>query len=157
METFEQVYRRYAEQVYRFVYHRVGRRDVAEDITSETFLKLHENWAAIDVQQLPNWLFTVARNAIAGHWRRNAVEQRYLAELTEPMTSELPGTPGWLFEHPALKPAHRVCLVLRYVHGMDREEISKRTGLSDNQVKSCLQYAREILRKQLAGDRHERE
>jgi RNA polymerase sigma-70 factor (ECF subfamily) len=150
METFEEVYQKYVEQVFRFVYQRVGRRDAAEDITSETFLKLHQNWERIDVSQLPGWLFTVARNAASGYWRRQAVEQRYLEEHAAPAPAPAADL-GWLFEHAALKPSHRVCLVLRYVHGMDRAEIAKQTGLTENQVKSCLQYARELLRKELAG------
>lgn len=151
METFEEVYQQYVQQVYRFAYQRVGRRDVAEDITSETFLKLHQNWAAIDISQLPNWLFTVARNAASGYWRRYAVEQRYLAKLDEPVSTEHESPPGWLFENPALKPVHRLCLIYRYVHDLDRSEIARRTGLTENQVKSCLQYARELLRQQLGG------
>lgn len=151
METFEEVYQQYVQQIYRFAYQRVGRRDVAEDITSETFLKLHQNWAEIDLKQLPNWLFTVARNAAAGYWRRYALEKRYLAELDEQASAEPEGPPGWLFENPALKPFHRLCLIYRYVHDLDRAEIALRTGLTENQVKSCLQYARELLRKQLGG------
>mgnify|MGYP005842140763 CR=1 FL=1 len=155
METFEEVYQRYVEQVFRFVYQRVGRRDTAEDITSETFLKLHENWDRIDQDQLPGWLFTVARNAAAGYWRRQAVEQRYLAEAGVPVSSEVQGPPGWLFENEALKPVHRVCLILRYVRDMDRSEIARHTGLTENQVKSCLQYARELLRRQIQGEADE--
>ncbi|MCU0247126.1 MAG: sigma-70 family RNA polymerase sigma factor [Bryobacter sp.] len=139
------------QQVYRFAYQRVGRRDVAEDITSETFLKLHQNWAAIDLTQLPNWLFTVARNAASAYWRRYAVEQKYLAELDGPVSAGHEGSAGWLFENPALKPVHRLCLMYRYVHDLDRAEIARRTGLTENQVKSCLQYALELLRKQLRG------
>lgn len=155
METFEEVYQRYVEQVFRFVYQRVGRRDVAEDITSETFLKLHQNWDRIDQAQLPGWLFTVARNAASSYWRRQALEQRYLAESRTPAAAEWQSPPGWLFENEALKPVHRVCLILRYVHGMDRSEIARHTGLTGNQVKSCLQYARELLRKQIKGDADE--
>lgn len=155
METFEEVYQQYVEPVFRFVYQRVGRRDVAEDITSETFLKLHQNWPRIDRKQLPGWLFTVARNAAAMYWRHQSVERRYLAEAGPPAASELQGPPGWLFENPALKPVHRVCLILRYVHDMDRSEIARHTGLTENQVKSCLQYARELLKRRIRGEADE--
>ena len=50
----------------------------------------------------------------------------------------------------ALKPIHRACLILRYVHGMERSEIATRLGLSETQVKGLLQYARELVRKSLA-------
>jgi RNA polymerase sigma-70 factor (ECF subfamily) len=151
METFEEVYNRYVEQIFRFVLQRVGRHDVAEDITSETFLKLHKNWEHIDQSQLPNWLFTVARNDMYGYWRHKAVEKRFLEPVREESLAPAHESAGWLFDSKMLKPVHRVCLVLRYVHDMDRDEIARRTGLSENQVKSYLQYARELLRKQLGA------
>jgi RNA polymerase sigma-70 factor (ECF subfamily) len=49
----------------------------------------------------------------------------------------------------ALKPVHRACLILRYVHGMDRSEIATRLGLRENQVKGHLQYALTLLRREL--------
>jgi len=151
MDSYEEVYHRYLEQIFRFALQRTGRRDVAEDIASEVFLKLHQNWEQIDQSQLPNWLFTVARNAASGYWRRREVELRYLEQADEPIQREAGPLGSWLFDSPELKPVHRVCLILRYVHDMDRPEICRQTGLSDNQVKSCLQYARELLRKRLEG------
>ena len=53
----------------------------------------------------------------------------------------------------ALKPVHRVCLILRYVHGMERGEIARETGLSETQVKGHLQYGRRLLRQQLGASR----
>jgi len=50
-----------------------------------------------------------------------------------------------------LKPIHRVCLVLRYQHGLTREEIGRRLGLTDTQVRGHLQYALTLLRKNLVA------
>ena len=157
MEPFEKIYKLYVDQVFRFVLQRVGRRDAAEDITSEVFLKLYQHWEQIDQSQLPAWLFTVARNDAAGYWRHRAVEQRYVERTTleEQKAGGEPSTASWLFESKMLKPIHRICLVLRYIHDMDRADICKQTGLSDNQVKSCLQYARTLLRRQILGEASE--
>ena len=50
-----------------------------------------------------------------------------------------PSVEVWLREATGLKPVHRACLILRYVHGMTRAEIAARLGLTDNQVKGHLQ------------------
>jgi RNA polymerase sigma-70 factor (ECF subfamily) len=55
----------------------------------------------------------------------------------------------WLRESKSLKPVHRACLILRYVHGMNRDEIARRLGLTETQVKGHLQYARTLLRREL--------
>ncbi|HTK30269.1 MAG TPA: sigma-70 family RNA polymerase sigma factor [Vicinamibacterales bacterium] len=147
MDEFEALYRSHVDAVYRFALKAVGRRDLAEDLTAEAFLALYRNRAGIDTSLLPGWLLTVVRNRARDHWRRQAVEQRYLQSLDPPVSVEAPPLERWILESPELKPVHRACLMLRYVHGMTRAEISTRTGLSDNQVKGHLQYALELLRR----------
>lgn len=150
METFEALYRQHVDAVFRFAMRAVGRRDVAEEITSDAFIALFRNLDRIDAAQLPAWLFTVVKNRAVDHWRRQSLEQRYLAkhqavqspDSVEPIES-------WLFRHKALKPVHRICLVLRYVHNLSRAEIAQRTGLSEIQIKGHLRYARHILRREL--------
>ncbi len=143
--SFEEIYARHADAVFRFAFRLVGRRDVAEDITSEAFLELVEHRDRVDVSRLPGWLFTVARNRAMDYWRRRALETRFAAGLEEPIQPE-PAFEPKLFEHKALRPVHRACLLLRYVHGMTLSEISQQTGLSETQIKGYLQYARQLLR-----------
>jgi RNA polymerase sigma-70 factor (ECF subfamily) len=69
-----------------------------------------------------------------------------------PVTSPPHASDSGLFESKALKPVHRICLVLRYAHEMTVTEIADRLGLSEVQVKGHLQYARVLLRKQLSAE-----
>jgi RNA polymerase sigma-70 factor, ECF subfamily len=146
MGSFEEIYRQHVQSVFRFAMRCVSRRDLAEDLTSEAFLALYRNIDRIDESQLPGWLLTVVRNRARDHWRRQIVEQRYL-ETLEPPIADPPPLERWILEGPGLKPVHRTCLMLRYVHGMTRAEIASKTGLSETQVKGHLQYALELLRK----------
>jgi RNA polymerase sigma-70 factor (ECF subfamily) len=66
MATFEELYRQHAQSVFRFALSIVGKRDLAEDLTSEAFLALHRNLEGIDQSQLPGWLLTVVRNRARG-------------------------------------------------------------------------------------------
>ena len=149
MGDFDDLYAKYAAAVFRYSVKCVGQRDVAEDITSEVFLTLHQNLSAINVGQLPAWLFAVAKNRAVDYWRRAEVEQRYLQTLPPAVTVWEPSLELWLRETKALKPVHRACLVLRYIHGMDRAEIARQLGLSENQVKGHLQYGLTLLRREL--------
>jgi len=146
MAAFEDLYREHAQSVFRFAMRCVSRREVAEDLTSAAFLALYRNLDQIDQSLLPGWLLTVVRNRARDHWRRQAVEQRYLETLDPPVT-EPPPLERWILESPGLKPVHRTCVMLRYVQGMTRSEIASRLGLSETQVKGHLQYALELLRK----------
>ena len=150
MEGFELVYRQYRDVVLRFAMRCVGRREIAEEITADAFLRLHQNWTSIDTEMLPSWLLTVVKNRAADYWRRAQLEKRYVAE-ERPQERSQSAEPLWgLFEHRALRPVHRICLTLRYIHEMTVSEIGAYLGLTEFQVKGHLQYARGLLRKQLS-------
>jgi RNA polymerase sigma-70 factor (ECF subfamily) len=143
----EELYRLHVKSVFRFALHCVGKRELAEDLTSEAFLALQRNLVAIDVSLLPGWLLTVVRNRARDYWRRQSVERRYAESQPEVPPVEAPGLEPWLLQSKDLKPVHRTCLMLRYVHGMTRSDIARQTGLTATQVKGHLQYGLELLRK----------
>ena len=148
MATFEELYRQHVQAVFRFALSVAGRRETAEDLTSEAFLALHRNLDGIDQSQLPGWLLTVVRNRARDGWRRQMVERRYAEQqLAVPPLPEAPPLERWILECRDLKPVHRTCLMLRYVYGMSRTEIAEETGLGEMQVKGHLQYALTLLRK----------
>jgi RNA polymerase sigma-70 factor (ECF subfamily) len=146
MDGFEDIYRQHFGAVFRFALRCVGKRELAEDLTSEAFLALYQNWDKIDRGQLPGWLITVVKNRAVDHWRRSFREELYADPPAEAVTEFDSQFGSLLLNNRALKPTHRVCLILRYVHGMSREEIARKLGMTDNQVKGALQYALELLR-----------
>ena len=150
METFESVYRKHRDAVLRFATRCIGRRDIAEELTAEAFLELHRHWAKIDTERLPSWLFTVVKNRASNQLRRLGLEREYLAMAPSESQQPALNPESSLFAHPALKPVHRICLILRYVHEMSLDEIAGRTSLSAIQVKGHLQYAKTVLRKRLS-------
>ena len=148
----EKVYRDYVGPVFRYVLSLTRNRLLAEDVTGDVFLALLRHRESLEDSRLPAWLFTVAKNRVLDYWRRKAMEQKYSDKSWNENQEEysVPALNSSLLQHKALKPIHRVCLTLRYVHGMTRSEIGQTTGLSDTQVKGHLQYALKILRKELA-------
>ena len=147
MNGFEDLYREHVQAVYRFAMSVSGRKETAEDLTSEAFLALYRNLDSIDQSRLPGWLLTVVRNRARDIWRHQEVEQRYAEQFVRPVVLETPELERWLFENADLKPIHRTCITLRYVHGMARAEIAETMGLTETQVKGHLQYSLSLLRK----------
>ena len=69
-DAFGDLYELYLEEVYRYVFYRVGSEADAEDLTEQVFLNAWEN--------LPNflqsvhfkaWLYRIARNTVIDHYR----------------------------------------------------------------------------------------
>jgi RNA polymerase sigma-70 factor (ECF subfamily) len=148
MGTFEELYRTHVQAVFRFAMSIVGNRETAEDLTSEAFIALHRNLASIDQALLPGWLLTVVRNRARDLWRRKAVEERVKEDLAvSHVAAAEPALERWILESADLRPIHRACLMLRYVHEMTRAEIATKLGLTETQVKGHLQYGLTLLRK----------
>jgi RNA polymerase sigma-70 factor (ECF subfamily) len=70
-KDFNQLYNSYLDPIYRFIYFRVGgNSDIAEDLTSEVFMKALEHLDKLDNERSPGaWLYTVARNRLKNHYR----------------------------------------------------------------------------------------
>ena len=69
--AYGELYQRYVEKIYRYIYFKVGGRDETEDLTSQTFLKA---WDAIGDYEWRNhpfgaWLFRIAHNLVVDYHR----------------------------------------------------------------------------------------
>jgi RNA polymerase sigma-70 factor (TIGR02952 family) len=150
-EAFGVLYDRYVDLVYRFVYYRVGTHAVAEDLTSETFLRALRRMSLFTWQgkDFGAWLVTIARNLVLDHFKSG----RYRLEICTP---DLLETDRWeegpegavldAFTHRALfsavrelGPEQRECLVLRFLHGLSVAETAAVMGKNTGAVKA-LQY-----------------
>jgi RNA polymerase sigma-70 factor (ECF subfamily) len=140
----EQVYAEYLDPIYRFLYARVGNREDAEDLTSQVFLKAFRQ---LDVgraeRSIASWLYTVARNVLADHWRD---QYRYgpIAELNENLADRT-DTPRLADDEEkvqqvneilALLPArYRGVLELRFLRGYSIDETAQALGITPGNVK----------------------
>jgi RNA polymerase sigma-70 factor (ECF subfamily) len=68
--SFGLLYDHFKEKIYKFIFFRVGHKELAEDILSDTFVKA---WGKIkDVntpQALTGWIYQVARNNVIDYYR----------------------------------------------------------------------------------------
>jgi RNA polymerase sigma-70 factor, ECF subfamily len=74
-EMFARLYDAYVERIYRYVYFRVADEEVAEDITSQVFLKVWEKLHTYQAGQSPfmAWLYRIAHNAVIDYYRTRKV------------------------------------------------------------------------------------
>ncbi|UCG25168.1 MAG: sigma-70 family RNA polymerase sigma factor [Chloroflexota bacterium] len=70
--AFGDLYERYLDAIYHYVFYRVGGREEAEDLTEAIFLRV---WQALDKnppREAPFrlWLYRIAHNVIVDHYRK---------------------------------------------------------------------------------------
>lgn len=134
----------------RHVARRVREPADVDDVLQEVFLKLHGHRAGLrEPGRLAAWLFRVADNAIADHYRGRkpwsalpddlvapAAEADSTAELAiclAPMIAALPET-------------YREALQLSEIEGLTQKAVAERLGLTLSGAKSRVQRGREHLR-----------
>jgi len=72
-EAFGELYEIYFQRIYNYIIHRTANVDLAEDLTSQTFMKVLENISRFEWRGLPfqAWLYRIASNVIMTHYRKN--------------------------------------------------------------------------------------
>lgn len=140
-------------QLRGYVAARVSDRSVVDDIVQEIFLKAHVSLHTVKSPgSIAGWLFRIAANTIADHYRSQkswgelpedlaapAPERNYIAELANclrPLIAQLPEK-------------YQVALVLSELEGVPQKEVADRLGLSLSGAKSRIQRGREQLRRRL--------
>lgn len=84
MTEIEEIYKRYFKDVYLFVYSLSKNQHIAEDITSETFLKALYSLDSFEGKSdIKVWLFQIAKNGYYSYLRKN----KYI-ESTEEFSKE---------------------------------------------------------------------
>ncbi len=83
---FNQVYETHRQGLHAFLFGRSGSPEVALDLLQEVFLRAWRNLHTLQAMppaQHRYWLFTVARNLLADHYRRQATRSAGEAELQQ--------------------------------------------------------------------------
>ena len=165
--------RRYERPVFSLVFRMVRDRELAEDLTQETFVKALNAIESYRPEfKFSSWIFKIANNAAIDHLRRRELDTLSLdgsphAETPEAMEATALQI-GNRLESPLeavearelggaieeaigrLRPEYRSCILLRHVEGRPYEEIAEILNLPLGTVKTYIHRARNELRQTLA-------
>ncbi len=163
-DAFGRLYDRYVDLVYRYVYYRVGGQPLAEDLTSETFLRALRRIANFTWQgkDFGAWLVTIARNLIADHFKSGRFRLEVVTADMLDSDQGLDGPEGRVVEslvHAALLKAVRQlgseqqeCVVLRFLQGLSVAETALIMGKNEGAIKALQYRAVRALAKLLPPD-----
>jgi RNA polymerase sigma-70 factor, ECF subfamily len=156
---FADLYELHFERIYTFVARRVNDRDKAEDVTSEVFHKALANLKTYEWRGLPfaAWLFRIAANAVADHFKRGSRDAGNAQDASEPAAGpeqEAIENRARLFRLVAKLPAEQQRVIFqRFVEQRSIKEIAQQLGRSEGAVKQLQFRAIEKLRAQMEGAR----
>ncbi len=159
-DAWDQLFRRYQLPLYAYAFELVRQEQTSLDMVQETFINAVRHIGSLqDDQKFGSWLFGIAHQKCAQHWRRQKREQRVVDFLEEP-PDDFGGEdedPGALLVRKEreeelmdllnrLPAPHRAVLLLHFLEDFQLEEIAAITGTPVGTVKSRLHYAKKMLR-----------
>lgn len=164
-EAFRLIFERYTRPVISFIFYMVNRRDLAEELAQETFVRAYKNLDALrDEMKLSTWLFGIARNVARESLRERRREQNNI-ELDESTALEVcderPSPAGELLDKELsgrmkdallrLDEDKRLVFTLKVYQQRSYDEIAEITGFSIPKVRNDLHRARAEMRRRLSA------
>lgn len=159
-EAFRLIFNRYARPIISFIYDMVGRRDLAEELAQETFVRAFRSLHSMrEDTKLSTWLFGIAKNVARESLRARRRDEREVGidddavanlgdGLVPPdgalLNKELNGVIQNALEK--LDEDKRLVFTLRVFQQRSYDEIAQITGFSVPKVKTDLHRARTEMR-----------
>lgn len=159
-EEFIGAYDKHVREVYRFLFTKTGSREIAQDLTSETFLRTWEYGRGKDIGHLRGFLFRTARNLTVDYYRRKARKneialdsdlsvrlasvdiQSNIAEFVN-MDSDMAQVRKYLEN---LRSEYADVIILHYIQELPIADVAQAMGKSEGAVRVTLHRALEALK-----------
>jgi RNA polymerase sigma-70 factor (ECF subfamily) len=160
-DALEELYLIHFDRIYSYLHVSVGNRHDAEDLTTQTFLKMLEKIGSFKWQSAPfsAWLFRIAHNLAMDHFRAGRRWQPE-EEVPEPPGEEEPsaeltamqtiGRESMLKLIDHLSPEQQQVLTLKFVFNLPNAEVAAILDKTEGAIKSLQHRALVSLQKQIA-------
>ena len=160
-EAFGALFDHYHPQVYRFVYYRTGSVQLAEDLSSEAFVRALRNISRFTWQgkDFGAWLTTIARNLVTDHFKSARSRLEHPTEDSWVLDSSAEGPEGAVLDQltsetlleaiRTLPDEQQTCIVMRFLQGFSIAEVAASLERSEGAVKQLQLRAVRNLAKRL--------
>ena len=162
-DALEELYLIHFDRIYSYLHVSVGNKHDAEDLTTQTFLKMLESIGRFKWQSAPfsAWLFRIAHNLAMDHFR---ARRRWQPEedVPEPPGEEEPsaelqamqsiGRQSMMELIDRLSPEQQQVLTLKFVFNFPNADVAKILDKTEGAIKSLQHRALASLQKQIARD-----
>jgi RNA polymerase sigma-70 factor (ECF subfamily) len=162
-QALEELYLLHFDRIYSYLHMSVGNRHDAEDLTTQTFMKMLESIKQFRWQAAPfsAWLFRIAHNLAMDHFRASRRWQPE-EEVPEPAGETEPsaeaaalqsiGRQSMLELIEDLSQEQKQVLTLKFVFNLPNAEVATVLGKTEGAIKSLQHRALVSLQKQISQE-----
>ena len=153
-EAFGLIFDKYGNKIYRFIYFRVKNQETAEDLASQTFLKIWEYiLAGKKIREFQAFAYKIARNLVVDYYRSRDKEELPLIYTEEEIEESIKVDPDTAINQEILEKLlrtlpdeQREIIVLRYIEDLSIKAISKIVDKSPGHVRVIIHRSIKELR-----------
>ncbi|MBU4162356.1 sigma-70 family RNA polymerase sigma factor [Patescibacteria group bacterium] len=159
-KKFSKIYDSYVGSIYRFISIKVNSQEIAEDLTSEVFLKTWKSFQQQNKIKNPRaYLYTTARHIVIDFYRTNKEDRtisiedvREIEDIAIPIEAQESHDATMEIVKQglnALKEDYQNVVIWRYVDGLSINEIAKILGKSNGATRVLIHRAMEQLKERV--------
>jgi len=162
--VFEELYEKYHQDVFNFLFYMVKNREQAEDLVQEVYIKILKSYDRFEGKSSEKtWIFSIARHVAIDFFRkqkswRNRIVEKFdwgLRQVhdTTPLPEEI------AIQNEEVKLMYRcldkctvdqrLVLVLRFIQSLSVLETAETLGWTESKVKTTQHRALKVLKKQM--------
>jgi RNA polymerase sigma-70 factor (ECF subfamily) len=160
-QAFGELYDAYVDRIYRYIYYRVSTPEIAQDLTSEVFLRMVEGLPTYQYRELPllAWLYRIAHARIVDHYRRSRhrVDDEDIETLNLSTETDLDSAMMTRYHQQEVRNAlslltdeQQQVIVLRFIEGHSLQKTADLLGKTIGAVKVMQHRALQSLNRVLA-------
>ena len=157
VEEFTEIYLKYSDKIFRFLYWHLKDVPRAEDLTSEVFFKAFKKWKGFKEGYPQAWLFRIARNLLIDFYRAKKTSSLELAEeisVDQDLVENLEKDEAAQSLQQALVklPENlREVVILRFFEDLSAAEVGAILGISEGNVRILQFRGLKKLKEELNG------
>ena len=160
-KTYSDIYDKYVKKIYRFVLLKVNSTEIAEDLTSEVFMRGWQSFKANcdKIENIQAFLYQIARNLLADHYRETTKAQFVSVEYAPPLPDQKQDLEEMSFIKSDLERVkaalvninddYREVIVWYYLDELKVPEIAKILDKSEPTVRVLIHRALQALKTEL--------
>lgn len=163
-QAFSALYEHYFPRIYKFIMKRCGHQQLAEDITSQTFMKALQHLSSFKAKGHPfgAWLYRIASNTLTDHYKKSSTKSEFVQETMPDAKDDRSGAHEELMQSELrenllsilkdLKHADQEVLHLRFFAELSVKEISEVLKISENAASVRIYRGLKSLKKLVEKD-----
>ncbi|KAF0825899.1 RNA polymerase sigma factor SigX [Cytobacillus firmus] len=159
--VFDELYKKYHQDVFQFLFYMVKNKELAEDLVQEVYIRVLKSYERFEGKSSEKtWLFSIARNVAIDSFRKQKGWKQKIIEKfdwsTQQVKDELPLPEEIAVQREEIQMIYRcldlctidqrLVIIMRYIHELTITETADSLGWTESKVKTTQHRALKVLK-----------